>query len=137
MVFWRCHYHAIWTTYRREPLITAAMEAVIIEAIRRKSRELACPLLAVNGVADHIHVAVSIPPRIAAADWLGQVKGLSAYEINQHFPDRAAPFGWQTGYGLLTFGARNLTYVVAYIENQKTHHAEHTTQPYLEQADDR
>ena len=42
-------------------------------------------------------------------------------------------FRWQNGHGVLSFGAKQLAYVVAYIEQQKQHHAEKTIQPYLEQ----
>ena len=136
MPFWRCFYHAIWTTYKREPLINTAMEKVIFEAIIAKSRSMGATVHAVNGIADHVHVAVSFPPSIAGADWLRNVKGLSAHNINDMFPNQESHFGWQKGYGLLTFGQRNLEYVVDYIENQKSHHSLKALQNYLEQTDE-
>lgn len=136
MPFWRCFYHAIWSTYKREPIITTAVEKVVFEAIIAKSRAMGGTVHAVNGVADHVHVAVSFPPNIAGAEWLRNVKGLSAHNVNDLFPNMDSRFGWQKGYGLLTFGKRNLADVVAYIENQKSHHALNSLQNYLEQTDD-
>lgn len=136
MAFWKCYYHAIWSTRQREPLITPDLEPVIFDAIKRKSTELKCEVLAINGIADHIHVAVSIPPRLAAVSWIRHVKGLSSHEANEMFPNQPSIFRWQTSYGLLTFGAKNLPVVLAYIANQKTHHANNTVIPYLEQTDD-
>lgn len=135
MPFWRCFYHAIWSTYKREPLITTVVEKVIFEAIIAKSKSMGGRVYAVNGIADHIHVAVSFPPTVAGVEWLRNVKGLSAHNVNESFPNQESLFRWQHGYGLLTFGKRNLDMVVAYIENQKSHHALNTLQSYLEQTD--
>lgn len=134
MVFWQCYYHTIWTTKNREPLITPAIEAVIFEIIRIKSTELGCPILAINGVSDHIHVAVCIPPKIAVAEWIGQVKGVSSHEINTMFPNLSTHFRWQKHYGVLTFGVRTLEYVTEYILRQKEHHPNNIIN-YLEQTD--
>ncbi len=135
MPFWQCYYHAIWTTKYREPLITSAVEEVIFEIIQVKSVELKCPVLAINGIPDHIHVAVYIPPRLAAAEWMRHVKGVSSHEINVSFPNAPTHFRWQKHYGLLTFGVKNLKYVVDYIARQKEHHANNTTIDYLERTD--
>jgi putative transposase len=136
MPFWRCFYHAIWSTYKRAPFINTAVEKVIFEAIIAKSKSLDATVYAINGIADHVHVAVSFPPTLSGVDWVRNVKGLSAHNVNDLFPNQASHFRWQGGYGLLTFGRRNLDDVVAYIENQKSHHALNTLQKYLEQTDE-
>lgn len=136
MPFWKCYYHVIWTTKYREPLITAAMETVLFEAVKMKSAELNCPILAVNAVADHLHVAVCIAPNVSVSKWVGQVKGATSHAVNLAFSDLKQPFRWQDGYGVLTFGAKNLPFVTGYIERQKAHHASGKLEPYLEQIDD-
>ncbi len=52
------------------------------------------------------------------------------------FPHLPSHFHWQSSYGVLTFGAKNLDFVVAYIQNQKTHHAQNQLERYLEQTGD-
>lgn len=136
MPFYICYYHIVWTTKNREPLITPEVEQVICNLVRYRSDTLGSPILAINTVADHLHVAVSIKPTVAVADWVKRVKGVSSREVNLHFPNRLSHFRWQEGYGALTFGIRQLDYVVSYIENQKQHHAASTLQPYLEKTDD-
>jgi REP-associated tyrosine transposase len=136
MPFWKCYFHAVWATHKRETVILPALEAVIFEAIQSKSAEMECTILALNGTEDHVHVAVSIPPKIAPAEWLRNIKGLSARQVNDSFPDLTSRFRWQESYGLLTFGAKNLSFVTQYIENQKFHHGANTIQPYLEQTED-
>ena len=39
---------------------------------------------------------------------------------------------WQTGYGVVSFGAKDLPWVVAYIQNQREHHARAGTHDRLE-----
>ncbi|MCA0457967.1 MAG: IS200/IS605 family transposase [Chloroflexi bacterium] len=135
MPFWKCFYHAIWSTHKRQPLINEALEKVIFEAIIAKTRSMGGTVHAVNGIADHVHVAVSFPPTVAGTTWLQQVKGLSAHNVNDLFPNLDTHFRWQKGYGLLTFGARNLPKVVGYVNNQKTHHSVNTIIQYLEETD--
>jgi len=137
MPFWKCYFHAVWATHRREAIITPQIERVVFEAIQHKSSEMECVILALNGVDDHVHVAVSIPPKLAPAEWLRNIKGLSARQVNNSFPDLLARFRLQDSYGLLTFGAKNLAFVTQYIENQKNHHPTNQLEPYLEQTDNR
>jgi REP element-mobilizing transposase RayT len=133
MTFWRCYYHFVWTTKYREPLITPAIETVVIQTIRAKSRELGCEILAINAVPDHLHIALALSPAVAAARWAKMVKGASSHTVNSLNPTAPVRFQWQEGYGALTFGAKQIPYVVHYIECQKDHHAEGKTEPYLEQ----
>src|SRR5690606_39705480 len=115
MPFWRCFYHVVWTTKRRAPLIDNTNEPLLFEIIQTKTAELGGVIFAVNAVSDHVHVAVSIPPKIAVAQWVRRVKGVSAHEINVRFPNSLDGFRWQDSYGVLTFGAKNLDTVVDYI----------------------
>jgi len=134
--FWVCYFHAVWSTKNRTPLITPEIETVIIDAVGHKSAKMECQIMAINCVEDHIHVAVSIPPKVAAAEWIAQAKGLSTHEFNAMYPDLDPNFQWQGGYGALTFGAKRLPFVVDYIQRQKEHHAQATIEPYLERIDD-
>jgi REP element-mobilizing transposase RayT len=99
------------------------MESLISSAINQKSSELHSPILALNGVADHVHVAVCIAPSVSVSHWVGQVKGLAAHSVNAVFTDLDSPFKWQEGYGVVTFGEKHLPFVEEYIAQQKRHHS--------------
>jgi REP element-mobilizing transposase RayT len=94
----------------------------VFAAIAAKCTELKCKLLAINAAYDHIHVAVSVPPAIAAATLTGNLKGVSSHAVNTAF-EQAERFHWQEGYGAITFGAKNIDFVCRYITYQKEHHA--------------
>ena len=136
MPYIKCFYHAIWATKQRQPLINRQIEGLLFSTIRQKSLELRCPILELNAVEDHVHAAVCIVPNVAVAEWFRHVKGLSAHAINANFVDLETPFKWQEGYGLVTFGERNLSFVRDYIIRQKEHHSKDTTFPKLEQIED-
>ena len=85
---------------------------------------------AVGGVADHVHMAVSIPPAISVAVAVKRIKGASSHLINKSVDD---PFAWQGDYSVDTFSERHLPKVVAYINNQHRHHAENTLWPSIEE----
>ena len=93
-------------------------------------------MIAVNGIPDHVHVAVSIPPTLTVTDWVKNVKGVSSHEVNNVLAEQAARFRWQSGYGVLTFGTRNLDFVVSYIQKQKQHHANNHLYQLLETTGD-
>ena len=63
----------------------------------------------------------------------GQLKGASAHEINQQLTvSRDKTLQWQTGYGVVSFGTRDLDWVKEYVRNQRRHHAEGKTFDRLE-----
>ncbi len=75
---------------------------------------------------DHLHIVVSVPPKLAVAECLRQFKGASSYAVN-HTISRLPKFEWQDGYGALTIGGDGLPGVVAYVRSQREHHRDHTT----------
>lgn len=64
------------------------------------------------------------------SDWIGKLKGSSSYYINHEVQPKALE--WQRGYGILTFGTKDLKWVIDYINNQKEHHKRGTTRERLE-----
>ena len=66
-------------------------------------------------------MAVSLPPTVQLSDWIGEVKGFASHAVN-HGPCGPGSLAWQTGYGIVSFGRRDLPWVVEYIKNQREHH---------------
>lgn len=134
MPYWRIFYHLTWCTKNRTPLITPEIETKLHGYIAGKATSLGAFVYAVNGTDDHIHLVASIPPKISIADFVGQVKGSSSHHMN-HLPNRAeATFAWQRGYGVLSFGGKQLPWVVEYVKRQKEHHRKGTTLTSMERA---
>jgi len=124
MTYWRLHYHLIWATYDRQACITPEREKVLYGILYSKSKELDLKIHAAGNVEDHMHIVLSIPPKICVADCVRHLKGASAYAIN-HMNGSDSKFEWQAGYGALSIGERSLDAVMAYAAKQKQHHRDH------------
>jgi putative transposase len=136
MGFWKNYYHLVWTTKYRQAVINKDIELFIYSVIHRLSQEeLGSKIYALNGTSDHVHVAVAIPPKLSVSDWVKHVKGTSSNAVNKTFISEDS-FAWQPSFGSMTYGSSQMSFVIQYIEKQKEHHANNTTNSYLERTDD-
>jgi putative transposase len=133
MPYWRLFYHVVWGTKNRLPLIESVWEENLYGYIWGKATALGCIPHAINGMSDHLHVAISIPPKLSVATSIGQLKGSSSHHVNER--DMNSAFAWQAEYGVLSFSETSLSRVVDYIKNQKRHHAESTLNRSMENFD--
>lgn len=84
-------------------------------------------MLAINNMPDHLHMLIGQNPSQSLAELMKQVKGESSEWINR---EKLTPekFRWQEGYGAFSYSKSHLPNVIAYIQNQQTHHRK---QPFL------
>lgn len=132
MALWRLYYHLVWGTKERHPLITAEMEAILYGYILGKAHTLGAIVHAIGGMEDHIHIIVSVPPRISIADFVRRIKGSSAHYLTHYRPEAQPEFGWQRGYGITSMGSKQVDSAVKYVVNQKTHHGQNDVISALE-----
>lgn len=135
MTYWRLHYHIIWSTMDRQPILTPQAEKLFYGVLYRKADELKLKIHAAGNVEDHVHVAVSIPPKLSVADCVRHLKGASAFAIN-HMNGSNGQFKWQAGYGALTVGERSLKIVMGYAAKQKERHNNRTMIDIYERMDE-
>lgn len=118
----RClRYHLVFSTKNREPQITPQLRPRLYEYIGGIFKNENGQLLAVGGVADHVHLLASIHPSVSVADMLRKVKASSSKWIHETFPEHKA-FAWQEGYGAFSVSQSNVDQVCHYIEQQEEHH---------------
>ena len=86
----------------------------------------------IGGTETHVHLAVTLPPTVLISELIGQLKGASSHEVNHSNPTRDKRLEWQAGYGVVSFGTKDLPGVVEYLRNQKEHHAHGTVHKRLE-----
>jgi putative transposase len=131
MPYWQLFYHAVWATQFRERVLGPEVEPFVHCLIREKALEMGAVVHSLNGMEDHVNLVDSLPPKIAPAVFVGQVKGASSTRLNQSRRlDRH--FFWQDEYSIFSLDAKRLPHHVAYVENQKLHHARSTVIPALE-----
>ena len=130
MPYWRLFYHIVWGTKNRLALIDPAWEKDLYGYLWGKATALECIPHAIGGMADHIHVAISIPPKFPIATTIGQLKGASSYHVNKNYA--SGSFMWQAEYGVLSFSEKSLSVVANYVNHQKRHHANESLNLELE-----
>ena len=84
----------------------------------------------VGGTETHVHLAVRVEPYITPSELVQLLKGSSSHDTNEYFKKKL--LDWQRGYGVVSFGKKNLPWVIEYIRNQKEHHAKGTVEDRLE-----
>ena len=124
--------HCVWATWDRLPLITPAIESRLDAAIAAKSHELKCDVLAIGGIADHLHLLVRFPTTLAVATLVKEVKGASSHLVTHEIAPNEF-FKWQGAYGAFTVSKKDVESVAAYVNNQKAHHAAKTLMQDFEQ----
>ena len=130
-VYHEIYLHLNWHVKDDRPLLTSEVEPVAHRFITDRCRRTKGVYLhGINGIEDHVHLAVNIEPFVTISDLVKQLKGGSSYDVNQEL-DRKA-LSWQRGYGVVSFGKRDLPWVLGYIARQKEHHGSGKTADRLE-----
>ena len=114
------------------PLITPVIEPQLYAAIAAKCRGLDCEPISINGVDDHVHLLMRLSPAVSIARLLKNIKG-STSRLMTHEITPGESFRWQGAYSAFTVGKDDLPQVIRYIDRQKAHHQEASTQPEWEQ----
>lgn len=132
--------HLVWATKRRGAVLTAAMvdrlKVLTTEVVTAKGLGR---LLAVNGEADHVHVALWLPANLAGSDAAGQIKSYTSRLLRKEFPELLDHDGkalWQRGCYVGSIGqGGDLAGVLRYIADQNVPQAHEDDQEGAEDDD--
>ena len=105
--FTSCHLHCVWSTKNRTPFLDSDLRERLWPYLGGIARENKMKALAVGGVADHVHILVSLPGTLSVAKAIQLLKGNSSKWIHETFPKQAF-FGWQEGYGAFSIGVSGI-----------------------------
>jgi len=122
----RFRYHLVFSTKSRQPYITPDVELLVYKALHRRAEDVGAKIMALNGIVDHVHLVVAIPPTLRVSDFVREIKTSSTRSIRKIVPHLHLLFEWQNGYGGFTLDADNLGGVIAYVNHQKEHHTQNT-----------
>src|SRR5262245_52955486 len=113
--------HCVWSTKKREPFLSSDVRNRLWPYLGGIARENKMKALAVGGVADHVHMLVSLPATLPVSKALQLLKGNSSKWIHDTFPKLHA-FEWQEGYGAFSIAISGIDATATYIQNQMEHH---------------
>ena len=118
---WNCKYHIVFAPKYRRQIIYGKLKADIGKILRTLCERKGVTIHEAEACSDHIHMLVSIPPKISVADYMGYLKGKSSLMIYDRYANLKYRYGnrkfWCRGYYVDTVG-RNKKAIEEYIRNQ-------------------
>ena len=124
------HYHIVFSTKGRRPLLDDMKLSKLCQYIAGIIRNRKSKLYQANGASDHIHLAVSLHPEVSVVEFVRTIKSNSSQWIHQEFAE-LSNFCWQDGYAAFSVSHSTLENVLEYIRCQKEHHQKITFQEEL------
>ena len=118
---WNCKYHIVFAPKYRRQIIFGNIKADIGQILRKLCEFKGVEIIETNACIDHIHMLVSIPPKLSVSQFMGYLKGKSSLMIFDRHANLKYKYGnrqfWCKGYYVDTVG-RNKKVIEEYIKNQ-------------------
>lgn len=113
-------YHLVWSTKYRFKVLKGRVRLRVRYICRQVCHENEVAILRGVLSSDHVHMFVSVPPKLAISDLVRKMKGRSSHKVQREFPElRRRYWGrrfWGRGYFSTTNGAITEDIVLQYLE---------------------
>jgi len=118
---WNCKYHVVFSPRYRRREIYGKFKVESGKILRELRKWKNVEIIEANAGIDHIHMLLSIPPKISVSSFIGFLKGKSSLIIFERHSNLKYKFVnrhfWCRGYYVDTVG-RNKKVIQEYIKNQ-------------------
>jgi putative transposase len=119
---WNCKYHIVFAPKFRRKEIYGKYKADIGKILRELCAWKGVEIIEAHACVDHIHMYVSIPPKLSVSGFVGFLKGKSALILFERHANLKYKYGqrhfWCRGFYVDTVG-RNEKAIQEYIRNQE------------------
>jgi len=114
-------YHIVLTPYKRESVFQRENRIRLYKYISTVSKNLGCPIYAINGTNNHVHILVSIRHDILVSEYIKKIKVSSSIFIKEAgiFPYYKK---WAVGYSIFSCSYSVKEKIIEYIQKQEEHH---------------
>ena len=119
---WECQYHIVFIPKYRRKVLYGKVRADVREIIRTLCKYKKVEIIEGSVCKDHVHLCLSIPPKMSVSDFMGYLKGKSALMIFDRHPELGEKWNrefWARGYYVSTIGNVNEETVKKYIREQE------------------
>ena len=108
-VVYQCSYHIVWCPKYRYRILKGQVRKFVDENIRLLCEWKRVEILELNVMEDHVHIIVSIPPKVSVSELMGILKGKTAIKLFKSYPGlKSKPYWgnhfWSRGYCVSTVG---------------------------------
>lgn len=119
---WMCKYHIVFTPKYRRKVIYNQYRKSLIEIMKLLCRYKGVEILEGHMMQDHVHLVLSIPPKISVSSFMGYLKGKSALMMFEKHANLKYKYGnrhfWAEGYYVSTVGLNEET-IRKYVREQE------------------
>jgi putative transposase len=119
-----CKYHIVFAPKYRRKEIYGQIKTDIGLILRELCNYKGVEVIEGHLLVDHVHMLVSIPPKMSVSSFMGYLKGKSALMIFDKHANLKYKYGnrhfWSEGYYVSTVGLNEAT-IRKYIEEQEKH----------------
>ena len=119
---WKCQYHIVFIPKYRRKILYGRIKEDVREILRKLCEYKKVEIVEGAVCVDHVHLCVSIPPKLSVSDFMGYLKGKSALMIFDKYPEMGTKWDrsfWARGYYVTTVGEVNEEVVRNYIVQQQ------------------
>ena len=120
-VRWECKYHVVFIPKYRKKVLYGRLRRSSGRILRDLCEQRGVELIEGHLMPDHVHMLLSIPPKLSVAHTVGFLKGKSAVRVHRELLKERRMSGlhfWATGYCVSTVGL-NEQIVRKYIREQE------------------
>ena len=128
--FHNIKFHLVFSTKHRESWLSDAIRPRIHDYLGGIIRGERGMVLAVGGVADHVHILFGWRTDESIASLVRNLKANSSKWIHETYPE-LHQFRWQEGYAIFSVSQSLVGRVQRYIQTQEEHHRRKTFQDEL------
>lgn len=116
------NYHFVWIPRYRKKVLIGPVETTLKQILHSKAAELACQIVALEVMPDHVHLFLNCPPVLAPNEIMFRLKGYTSRILRQSFFHlRKLPSLWTRSYFCATAGNVSSDTIKRYIAEQKSH----------------
>ena len=108
-VVYKCDYHIVWVPKYRLRILKGEIKTLVEKDIRMLCEWKKCKVIELNVQEDHVHLLVSVRPKISISYLMGILKGKIAIKLFKSYPTlKQKPYWgnhfWARGYFVSTVG---------------------------------
>ena len=118
---WKCQYHIVFIPKYRKKILYGQLRQDVREIIKTLCKYKNIEIISGAVCTDHVHLSVSIPPKISISNFLRYLKGKSTLMIYDRHPNLQSKWDkafWARGYYVATIGNVTEEAIRKYIEEQ-------------------
>ena len=119
---WNCQYHIVFIPKYRKKVMYGKVRADMREILRTLCNYKKVEIIEGAVCKDHVHLCVSIPPKICLSEFMGYLKRKSALMIHDRHPEMGNKWNREfraRGYYVSTIGNINEETIRKYISEQE------------------